>query len=874
MRPGSPRVFDNWPDNAYIASTVNEGDPISLASAPVRLRRQFRMNRQATVSLECRGVLAYWDHRNDELVVYLSTQGGHVVRIGMAQALGLPENKVRIIAPDVGGGFGGKNRIMPEDIAVAAIAMKVGHPVRWIEDRREHLLASVHARDHFYDLTISADQDGTLLGVEGDVYIDAGAYSLWPTGSFMEASMASRNLTGPYRIRHLNLKTYTVATNKAPMGPYRGVARPGACFAIERLVDEVARELGREPFDLRRQNIVTAAELPYRHRRRHAARHRRLCRGARHRARHGQPSRHPRPPGAARAGRPRHRRGLCVLHRAERPRHHRMGQAQVARGAGLRIRQRPHAAGRLGHHPCRHAKSRPGPRNHVRADRRPRALHRPVADLHPLRRHRDRRRSASAPSARAPSCSAAARWRASCRMLVEKIQKIGAHLLQTDVANTHIEAGAVHGPSGSVSFAEIAYAANVRQEHLPAGMEPLLDVTGTYEPTETGGVFAYGAHAVVVAVEPDTGVVEILDYAVSEDCGTMINPMIVDGQVQGGIAQGIGTALYEEIPYDEIGQPLATTFGDYMVPCAPEIPTVRVAHLVHPAQATEYGVKGLGEGGAIAPPAAIANAVSDAFRSIGASFNETPLTPRRVSEAVDRARARQQSRQSAIRARMKAAPFEYIRPKSVAEASVALGRRGATTAAIAGGQSLVPMLSLRVALIDLLVDISRLDDLKVVTETPDSLWLGALTTHAAIEDGKIPDIFNGLMRRVAGQISYRAVRNHGTIGGSVALADPAADWPCCLIALDASVRIVGRNGVRVRARRRFHPGLLCDDADHRRHHHGLRHPARRKRRCAGASPRSRARAAPSPIRSRSSPRRARTARSRWCSAPPGRAPRR
>jgi len=146
---------------------------------------------------------------------------------------------------------------------------------------------------------------------------------------------------------------------------------------------------------------------------------------------------------------------------------------------------------------------------------------------------------------------------------------------------------------------------------------------------------------------------------------------------------------------------------------------------------------------------------------------------------------------------MKPAPFEYIRPKTVVEASVALGRRGANTAAIAGGQSLIPMLSLRVALIDLLVDISRLDDLKVVTETPDSLWLGALTTHAAVEDGKIPDMFGGLMRRIASQISYRAVRNHGTIGGSVALADPAADWPCCLIALDASVRVVGRNGVRM-----------------------------------------------------------------------------
>src|SRR5215204_620418 len=263
MRPGSPRLFDTWPDNAFIASTVTEGDPASLSVAPIRLRRQFRMNRQATVSLECRGVLAYWDHRNDELVVHLSTQGGHVMRLGLAQALGIPEHKLRVIAPDVGGGFAGKNRLMPEDIAVAAMALKLGHPVRWIEDRREHLLASVHAREHYYDLVICANRDGELLGLEGDVYIDAGAYALWPTGAFMEASMASRNLTGPYRIRNLKINTFTVATNKAPMGPYRGVARPGACFAIERLVDEVARELNHEPIELRRRNIVTANELPY-----------------------------------------------------------------------------------------------------------------------------------------------------------------------------------------------------------------------------------------------------------------------------------------------------------------------------------------------------------------------------------------------------------------------------------------------------------------------------------------------------------------------------------------------------------------------------------------------------------------------------------
>jgi carbon-monoxide dehydrogenase large subunit len=515
--------------------------------------------------------------------------------------------------------------------------MKVGHPVRWIEDRREHLIASVHARNHYYDLIVSADSDGTLLGVEGEVYIDAGAYSLWPTGSYMEASMASRNLTGPYRIRHLNLKTFTVATNKAPMGPFRGVARPGACFAIERLVDEVARELRREPFDLRRQNIVTASEMPYQ-----TAAGMRLDTGEyiaaldtardmidlpkiRARQQRGEPD------GRA--------IGVGFAFYTEQSGH---GQIEWVKRKSRVVPGYESANARM--LPDGTVILHVGTQNHGQGHETTLsqiAAHELKIDPSRISvRYGD---TATTPfgfgtfASRTIVFAGGAVARAS-RSLGEKIQRIGAHLLQTDIANTRLEDGTVHGPSGSVSFAEIAEAANIRQEHLPAGVDPLLDVTSTYEPKETGGVFSYGTHAVVVAVEPDTGVVEILDYAVSEDCGTMINPMIVDGQVQGGIAQGIGTALYEEIPYDEMGQPLATTFGDYMVPCAPEIPAVRMAHLVTPAQTTEYGVKGLGEGGAIAPPAAIANAVADAFRAIGASFNETPLTPRRVSEAVHHAR--------------------------------------------------------------------------------------------------------------------------------------------------------------------------------------------------------------------------------------------
>ena len=637
MRPDSPRVFDEWPSNAYISTAVTEGDPQLLAAAPIRVHRRLRLNRQATVSIEGRGVLAYWDRRLDELVVYLSTQGGQVKRLALSRMLGVPEHKVRVIAPDIGGGFGGKNRIMPEDVAIAALAMKVGHPVRWIEDRREHLLASPHARDHTYDLTICAERDGTLLGIEGDIYIDAGAYALWPTGAFQEASMASRNLTGPYRMRHLKLNAHTVATNKAPMGPYRGVARPGATFALERLVDEVARELGREPFDLRWQNIVTSAELPYK-----TAAGMKLDTGdyvasleiardkidfaaIRKRQAKGEPD-----------GR---RIGVGFAFYTEQSGH------GIVEFAKRKFRVIPgYESANVRMLPDGSVIVYVGVQNHGQGHETTLAqiaAHELGLDPGQISvRYGD---TAVGPygfgtfASRSIVFAGGAVGKAS-RAVAEKIRRIGAHLLQADVATTRIEGGMVHGPSSKVSIAEIAFAANARPDHLPAGMDPLLDTTATYEPADSGGVFAYGTHAVVVAVDPDSGMTELLDYVVSEDCGTMINPMIVDGQVLGGIVQGIGTALYEEIPYDERGQPLVSNLADYMVPCAPEIPNIRIEHLLTPAFTTEYGVKGLGEGGSIAPPAAIANAVADAFADIRANFNETPLSPRRVSEAIEKAR--------------------------------------------------------------------------------------------------------------------------------------------------------------------------------------------------------------------------------------------
>ncbi|WP_157017129.1 xanthine dehydrogenase family protein molybdopterin-binding subunit [Mesorhizobium xinjiangense] len=629
----APLLHEGWPDNSFIDAVISEGDIASVADAPVKVRRRLKMNRQATNPLETRGVIAYRDHRLDELVVYSSTQGPHVMRHGIALALGMPEHKVRVIAPDVGGGFGGKNRLMPEEIALAALAMKVDHPVRWIEDRNEHLIASVQAREHHYDLTLHATREGRVLGIEGSVHVDAGAFALWPSGPFMETGMAARNLPGSYTVEHLQIRTHTVATNKAPIGPYRGVARPGACFAIERMMDELADELGIDPVEIRRINLVQPQMMPYR-----TAGGLRLDNGdypaaldkalamidlpaLRERQRRGEPD-----------GR---RLGIGFAVYTEQSGHGTVEwvkrKSRVVPGyESATVRMMPDGTAHVLVAIQSHGQGLETSLSQIAAQE----LGMDPAAI--LIRHGDTGVSPQGFgtfASRSIVFSGGAVAKAS-RKLAAKIRRIGAHLLQVSEADVELRGSCAHGGSGSVSIAEIARAANLRPEMLPPDTRPGLEATETYEPPESGGVFSYGVHAVTLLAHPVTGVTEILDYVIVEDCGNLINPKIVDGQIIGGVAQGIGTALYEELSFSENGQPIATTFGDYMMPCATEIPSFRIGHMVTPAESTEFGVKGMGEGGAIAPPAAIANALNDAFRFCGAWFFETPMTPRRVSDAV------------------------------------------------------------------------------------------------------------------------------------------------------------------------------------------------------------------------------------------------
>jgi len=631
-------IHEQWGDNLYVERVVEGGDIEAAArAAEITVRREFRMQRQSGAPLEGRAVLAYRDHRLDEVVIFTSTQTPHTVRYALGEFLDVEARCIRVVAPDVGGGFGPKARLYPEEIILAALALGLDHPVRWVEDRGEHLLTSAHTRDHHYKVTAYADRQGRILGVDTEIVVDAGAYGLWPQGPYQEAAMAARNLPGPYTIANYRARHYTVATNKTPLGPYRGVGRPGACFAIERMIDEVARAAGRDPVEVRAENMVPSAQMPFttvggmRLDNGDYPQSVRLCAelldlpATRARQQKGEPD-----------GR---LVGIGFAAFAEQTAH---GAAEfVARGAAVipgfescTARILPDGSVVLMVGIQSHGQGLETTLSQISAHELG------IDPAHISVRHGDTESTAfgfGTFASRSMVMSGGAVARAS-RMLRDKLCRIGAHLLQCDPAQVRCADGAVLGPQGSVAIAEIARVAHLRMDGLPPGVDPLLDATATYEPAIGTGVFSYATHGAVVAVDPETGFIELLDFAVAEDCGTMVNPMIVEGQIRGGVVQGIGTALYEEIPYDETGQPLAGTLADYLLPGAAEMPAIKIAHLHTPAAATEYGMKGMGEGGAVAPPAAIANAVRDALAGIGAEVNETPITPRRVLAALQKAR--------------------------------------------------------------------------------------------------------------------------------------------------------------------------------------------------------------------------------------------
>ncbi|WP_421875915.1 xanthine dehydrogenase family protein molybdopterin-binding subunit [Pacificispira sp.] len=636
-RPGSPLVHDEWGDNLFLTTAVN-GDIDDLAkTAPVKVSRELTTGRQCMHPMEGKGVLAYWDFQAGQLVVYTSTQVPHMIRTGLSETLGLDQAKIRVIPPDVGGGFGYKCVLQPEEICVAWLAMTQRRPFRWIEDRREHLTAGANSREHHYKLTAYADERGRLLGLDAEVTVSVGAYSVWPFTACLEAAQAGGNLPGPYDFRVYRCKTFSVATNKPPFTPYRGVARPGVCFAIELMIDAIAREVGRDPMDVRAENLVQAAQMPYTN---VTGKHYdsgdypeslRMAAGlidvagVRKRQASGEPD-----------GR---RIGVGFSTFTEQSAHgtkvfaswgiplvpgYEQATVRLTPDGSLEIRAGIHTIGQgLETTLSQVAVEELG----IAFD----AVRVTLGDT------ASTPYSTGAYASRGMVMAGGAVSRASIE-LARRIRRIAAHLMQCSEDSVELKDGAIYSGKASISFADVGKAWYLRPEQLPDNVDTMgLEVTEGYKPKVDSGVFTYSTHAAVVAVDEDTGQVELLDYAVVDDCGRMVNPMIVDGQLIGGAVQGIGTALFEESPYDVHGQPLASTLQDYTLPGAFEVPRMKMGHIESPSPYSAHGMKGVGEGGAIAPPGAIVNAINDALKDRGVELTRIPATPERILEALIRA---------------------------------------------------------------------------------------------------------------------------------------------------------------------------------------------------------------------------------------------
>jgi aerobic carbon-monoxide dehydrogenase large subunit len=643
IAPDAPILHDGWEDNLFIKRHFNKGDVDgAFAAAAGVVELDLVNNRHSGIPLENRGCIAEHDSAEGTLTLWTATQIPHLVRTGLADALGFPENRIRVVAPDVGGGFGIKGHLFPEEIVCCLLAIQTGRPVKWTEDRQEHLLASIHAREHHHHIEAAYDADGAVRALRARVHVDVGAYSVYPWTATMDTGMALGILPGPYRIGSYECHAFSVATNKCPLGPYRGVSRPAASFSIERVMDEVAHQVGIDPVEVRRRNLVRPDEFPYEsvtgliydsgsfHESLDRAVEeadlpglRRKQEEARSRGRH---------------------LGIGLACYTEQTAHTttefaKRGVPIVFGYDSATVRMDPSGQVSVYLSTHSHGQGHETTIAQVVADQ----LALPLEDVRVLFGD-----TTNTPyghgtfASRTAVLSGGASHRAAGQVR-DLLARVAAHQLEADPEDIELTEGraVVRGsPSHSIPIAELARSTYHRPQLLPAEMEPVLEAVSAYDAQPGTGTFANAVHLALIDVDVETGGIDLLGYWVVEDCGRMINPLIVDGQVHGGVAQGIGGALLEELIYDDQGQLTTTTFLDYLLPGATDIPHIHVSHIETPSPFTVEGIKGMGEGGAIAPGPALASALQDALAPLGrVVVDELPLTPERVRRFVARARA-------------------------------------------------------------------------------------------------------------------------------------------------------------------------------------------------------------------------------------------
>ena len=635
LAPGAPVLHEEAGDNLLLAREFARGDvDAALAGAHLVVRERFRFRRHTAVCMENRGALAEYASATGTLTLRSSTQCPGLVRDILADLLGMPEHMIRVVAADVGGGFGAKASLYPEEIAVCVMARQLGRPVKWIGDRREDLLATSQAWDEIVEAELGVAADGTIVGLRAEVMADVGAYSIYPWTAAIEPVQTISFLPGPYRVEHYRGRTRGIATCKAPMGPYRGVGRPPAVFAMEGLLDRVARRLGMDPTELRLKNFIRAGDFPYKSASgivwdqssftETMLRAREVLGWESARAE------------AARARASGRWVGVGVASYVELTG---IGSAiPVSPGMlvptgteAATIRVDPSGTVTAVFGIASHGQGLETTLAQVVADE----LSVPLAAVRVV--HGD---TALSPYGTGTYASRSTVLAGGAGMLAsrdvrDKMLLIAGHLLEAHPADLVVQDGrvAVRGlPDRYVTVRDVAKAAYGGVRRLPRGMEPGLEATRFYDPYY--GTASNATHMAVVEVDRETFHVRILRYLVVEDCGRIINPLVVDGQVHGGVAQGVGAALLEEIVYDGEGQLLTGTLMDYLVPTASEVPAMEVHHVETPSPTTLGGFRGMGEGGTIGAPAVIANAVSDALSELGIEVNELPLSPERLFRRI------------------------------------------------------------------------------------------------------------------------------------------------------------------------------------------------------------------------------------------------
>jgi aerobic carbon-monoxide dehydrogenase large subunit len=637
--PDAPRLHEEADGNRLVDLLMFDNDNLAaiFATAAATVGATFSSARVAALPLEGRACLAEWDDRDDQLVMHVSTQVPHQVRSGVAQALGIPERTIRVIAPDVGGGFGLKCVVGREEVAVGAAALRLRRPVSWAEDRQENLTAAFHGHEQRYQARAAFDAGGRILGLDAEIDCDTGAYSVFPFTCAVEPLMAATELPGVYKVPAYRARGR--ATNKAPSAPYRGVSRPQIVLVMERLMEKAAEALGLDPLEVRRRNLINADEFPYR-----GVNGITYDEGSYREALDLAERTVGEKAWPAERAAVRDAGGLAGIGYAcfsERTAYGTptMSQRRMRMTPGYDtalVRMDPTGEVIVTTGTCGHGQGHETTFAQIVADR---------LGVHPDQvklRQGDTDLASygwGTWGSRSIVIGGGAARRAA-DVVASQLRQVAGSLLEASPADVELADGTARirgDATAAIPLGELARIVHFQAHRLAEELRYGLEARVTYDPP---GTFSNACHAAMVVIDQGTGAIRLHRYLVVEDCGVVINPMVVDGQVRGGVTQGAAAALLESIRFDPEGQPLSATLMDYLAPTAAEMCAVDIVHLQTPSVFSETGAKGMGEGGTIGAPAAVLNAINDALSDTDVRFDHIPVLPQDIAAALRSTRSR------------------------------------------------------------------------------------------------------------------------------------------------------------------------------------------------------------------------------------------